>query len=718
MSERRLLTMVLIVLVSAWAQDVEAVTTNLPVIADTFINSALTGNNAGAEGHVAAGSDASSQPRRGLFRFDLSAIPPGSTVSSAMIKISVTGTPPAGGLDSTFDIHRLTEEWAEGNKNGSGGPGGENGAPASTGECTWLSKHHAVAEWRDPGALGDFVAAASASTAVAGIGSYSWTGTSVVADVQYWVNNPSRNYGCLLKTQSEGGAKTARQFGSRESASGASLEVVFDPPLLTPPTIVSLTVSNALAMSWLSATNRKYDVRFTDDLLLAPDGLLAAANIHASTNATTTWTDPPYAASPYNASNSPLFYRLSMLPDVATPLPIVAELVVSNLVSPTVLTHAGDGSGRLFVADQLGTIHVIDASGSLLPTPFLDITGLMTNLEPAFGGAPRGLNPGYDERGLLGLTFHPGYSTNGRFFVYYSSPKFVTDEVNHESIVAEYSVTATNINVADAGSRQVWFRVDQPEFNHNGGALAFGPDGYLYIALGDGGGGGDVHPPVGNGQENTNLLGAILRIDVDSGMPYVSPTNNPFVGVMGRDEIFAYGLRNPWKFSFDSGGSNELFVADVGQGKWEEVNIIEKGGNYGWRILEGNRAFDVALLDTLGLSVTDLKPPIHDYPHGPLGISIIGGYVYRGTAYSALQGKYVFGDFSTSFGTADGAIYYLEESRPGIWERFEFSLPPPGRLNRYVKGFGEGEDGEIYLLSTGNLGPNGTSGDVRRLRKP
>jgi len=705
-------TAALMILVGVGIGQIGAVTTNISVSADTFILSSATGNNAGAGDHVAAGSTSSGSPRRGLFRFDLSGIPPGSTVTSAVFAISVVGTPDGGGAGSTFDLHRVTEAWGEGSRTGNGG------AAALAGDATWLHKQHGIAAWRNPGADGDFEGIASASTAVAGVAGYTWTGSGVVADVQYWVNNPSRNYGTLLRSQSEGVTQTARRFGSREGGSGASLTVGFDPPVVTSPTIISLAVSNEFAMSWESATNLKYDVRFTDDLVLAATGVLAEANIPAATNATTTWIDPPFVASPGAPAHTALFYRVTALPDAATPLTLTTDLVASNLVSPTVVTHAGDGLGRLFVADQPGTIRVINGQGTLLPEPFLDITGLMTNLEPAFGGAPRGLNPGYDERGLLGLTFHPGYSTNGRFFVYYSSPKFVTNAVNHESIVAEYSVTATNINLANPASGQIWFRIDQPEFNHNGGALAFGPDGYLYIALGDGGGGGDVHPPIGNGQESTNLLGAILRIDVDSGMPYVSPPNNPFVGIMGRDEIFAYGLRNPWKFSFDRGGSNQLFAADVGQGEWEEVNIIEKGGNYGWRILEGNRAFDPALLDTLGLSLADLKPPIHDYPHGPLGISVIGGHVYRGTAYSSLQGKYVFGDFSTSFGSADGALYYLEESRPGIWERFEFTLSPPGRLNRFVKGFGEGEDGELYLLSSGTLGPSGSTGDVRLLRKP
>lgn len=706
------------VLLSLGQQPIHADTTNFSASADTFINSTLANNNAGSEGHVAAGRDGAGGIRRGLFIFDATSIQPGSTVTSVTVQIAVTGTPGAGSANSTFGLHRVTEEWTEGNKNGTGGIGNENGAPATTGETTWVNKKHNVAAWQTSGGSGDFISSASAGTFVTGVGTYSWASTGLIADVQFWVDNPGRNYGLMLISQSEGVSKSARQFGSSEGSSAATLLIGFDPILLTPPSFTSISTNSILELSWQSETNRKYDVSYTDNLLGGPVWQLAEANITAATNATNIWSDPPYLASPAYLSNSIMFYRLSMLADPVTPLPLEAEIVVSNLVSPTVLTHAGDGSGRLFVADQLGQIRIINSSGTLLPEPFLDIVGEMTNLAPAFGGASVGINPGYDERGLLGLTFHPDYSTNGKFYVYYSSPKYLTDVINHESIVAEYTVSGTNANIANPASRQIIFRIDQPEFNHNGGALAFGPDTFLYIALGDGGGAGDVHPPIGNGQENTNVLGTILRIDVDSAFPYASPSNNPFVGQSGRDEVYAYGLRNPWKMSFDSGGSNEFFVADVGQDKWEEVNIVQRGGNYGWRIIEGKHIFDAALATTLGQNVSTLKYPIHEYPHGPLGISIIGGYVYRGTAYSALQGKYVFGDFSTSFGQPDGALYYIEETRAGIWERFEFNLSSTNRLGRYVKGFGEGEDGELYLLSTGNLGPNGISGDVRLLKKP
>jgi glucose/arabinose dehydrogenase len=428
------------------------------------------------------------------------------------------------------------------------------------------------------------------------------------------------------------------------------------------------------------------------------------------------WVDAPYVADILNPDNTNLLYRLRVLDASPAALELGFETIVSNLTSPTVLTHAGDGSGRLFVAEQTGEILIIDGGGSLLPEPFLDLSDEMTNLTvfAAFGYEDPGLNPFYDERGLLGLAFHPGYETNGRFFVYYSSPK-TTGGIDHESIVAEYQVSATNANAADPASESVILRVDQPEFNHNSGQLAFGPDGFLYIGLGDGGGGGDDHDLVGNGQNVSNLLGTITRIDVDQSFPYVSPPDNPFVGSPGRDEIYAFGLRNPYRFSFDKAGTNGLIVADVGQGLWEEINTVTNGGNYGWRIMEGNHAFDVAIAPTVGVDVAFLDYPIHEYKHGTLGTTVIGGYVYRGTNYAALAGSYVFGDFSTGFFTPDGKIYYLEETRPGIWERFEFGLPEDAPLQRYIKGFGEGPDGEIYMLSTTNLGPSGISGDIRRL---
>ncbi|MCH8969500.1 MAG: PQQ-dependent sugar dehydrogenase, partial [Planctomycetes bacterium] len=267
---------------------------------------------------------------------------------------------------------------------------------------------------------------------------------------------------------------------------------------------------------------------------------------------------------------------------------IKLEPVASGLVGPVAVTHAGDGSGRLFIVEQSGQIRIVE-DGVLLPTPFLDIVDKLPEL-----------NPFFDERGLLGLAFHPNYASNGRFFIRYSSPRegepdepcFGTSRGCHIENLAEYSVSEDDANQADPDSEILLFSIDEPQFNHDSGEVAFGPDGFLYFTLGDGGGAHDgladdppSHGPIGNGQNIETALGAILRIDVDSPpqdpLPYAIPPDNPFVGRPGVDEIYAYGMRNPYKFSFDDGlgGDGSLYVADVGQNLFEEVNIVVNGGN-------------------------------------------------------------------------------------------------------------------------------------------
>lgn len=380
-------------------------------------------------------------------------------------------------------------------------------------------------------------------------------------------------------------------------------------------------------------------------------------------------------------------------------LQLELEPIASGFSSPVVLTHGGDGSNRLFIVDQIGKIYVLD-QGELLSEPFLDLTDKIVELDTT-----------YDERGLLGLTFHPDYETNKRFFVYYSSPK-TGPGINHESILSEF-IVSDNPNVADEESEKIILRVDQPEANHNGGQLVFGPDGYLYIGLGDGGGAGDVHGEIGNGQDINTLLGSIIRIDVDSESPYSIPADNPFVGKEGLDEIYSWGFRNPWKFSFDK-ETQRLFVADVGQDEWEEIDIVEKGRNYGWRILEATHFYDEELAETLEIDVESLADPIHEYNHD-LGRSITGGFLYRGIESPKLLGKYIFGDWSSSFILPRGQIFYLDETEPGVWERFK--LNPTQTFNRFILSFGEDENGEIYVLSKTTLGPdpNVKNGDVKKI---
>lgn len=679
----------------------------LSVTSDTFImDGANADNNSGANGSVHGGTSGSGSTRRGLYQFNLSAIPAGAVVTSAVFDLTVVGVPGGTtcptGVDSTFELFALTAGWAEGAQVGS------NGSGAAPGETTWNSRFHGTTAWTNAG--GDFNATVLAGTFVSAAQAYSWSGANLLAAVQSWTLNPAVNHGLLMKSDSEGTGCTARQFGSREGLSPATLTVGYaTPPPPSPAVFTSVAVPTNLnlVLAWSNDPAAKYDVLYTRDLAGTQVWRIAEANIPAATNAPTkVWTDPPYLAGPLFPSNRALWYAARSLPASPSGMPVRLQVIVSNLVSPVVMTFPPDGSDRLFVCEQTGKVLVVDSARTLLPAPFLH---LGTNVQVLSGS--------YDERGLLGLAFHPGYATNRKFYVYYSSPKTGAG-INHESRLSEFLCSATNANLADPASERILLRFDEPESNHNGGNLEFGPDGYLYVSTGDGGGAGDVHGAFGNAQVLTNLLGKMLRIDVNTSTNYAIPSDNPFAtnGPPVRPEIFAYGFRNPWKASFD--GTN-CWVADVGQNTWEEVNWLRKGRNYGWRILEGTHAFNLPTAEGLGVDIPALEFPVHEYKHGPLGISVIGGAVYRGTNYPALQGRYVFGDFSTSFSIPNGFLYYLEETRSNLWERFSFWLAPTGgTMKRFVKSFGTDQAGEIYLLSTTNLGPTGTSGDLRQLLPP
>lgn len=337
---------------------------------------------------------------------------------------------------------------------------------------------------------------------------------------------------------------------------------------------------------------------------------------------------------------------------------IKAEPVVTGLSSPVDITHAGDGSGRLFIILQGGRIVIFDGVQILSP-PFLDITSLVSS-----GG----------ERGLLGAAFHPNYVGNGFFYVSY------TDAAG-DSVIARYSVSV-DPNRADSASGVILLTITQPFSNHNGGQLQFGPDGYLYISIGDGGSGGD---PQNNGQNLGNLLGKILRIDVDSGFPFAVPADNPFVGVGGaREEIWSYGLRNPWRFSFDR-LTGDMFIGDVGQNSWEEVDFQPAnstgGENYGWRLMEGNSCFNPAINCNNGT----LTLPILVYDHS-VGCSVTGGYLYRGSKNPNLNGLYLYGDFCS------GLIWGAQEDGLGGWNTAVLL-----DTNFSISTFGEDESGEIYF---------------------
>lgn len=337
---------------------------------------------------------------------------------------------------------------------------------------------------------------------------------------------------------------------------------------------------------------------------------------------------------------------------------IKAEPVVTGLSSPVDITHAGDGSGRLFIILQGGRIVIFDGVQILSP-PFLDINSLVSS-----GG----------ERGLLGAAFHPNYVGNGFFYVSY------TDTAG-DSVIARYSVSL-DPNRADPTSGVILLTIPQPFSNHNGGQLHFGPDGYLYIGIGDGGSGGD---PQNNGQDLGTLLGKILRIDVDSGFPFTVPPDNPFVGVVGaREEIWSFGLRNPWRFSFDR-LTGDMFIGDVGQNSWEEVDFQPAnstgGENYGWRLMEGNRCFNPAINCNNGT----LTLPILVYDHS-VGCSVTGGYLYRGSKNPNLNGLYLYGDFCS------GLIWGAQEDGLGGWNTTVLL-----DTNFSISTFGEDESGEIYF---------------------
>ncbi len=348
---------------------------------------------------------------------------------------------------------------------------------------------------------------------------------------------------------------------------------------------------------------------------------------------------------------------------VPPPLPDVSlHLITQGLHQPVHLTHAGDNSKRLFITEQAGVIRILK-DGRLLPNPFLDIRKRVKS-----GG----------ETGLLSVAFHPSFKKNGRFFVNYTSSK---GELH--TVISEFH-TDSHLSFADVESERVILTVDQPFSNHNGGQIAFGPDGHLYAGFGDGGGGND---PLENGQNLATLLGTILRIDVDkkeAGKEYAIPNDNPFVAKLNvRHEIWAYGLRNPWRFSFDP-VAGTMYAADVGQSAREEINVIEAGKNYGWNIMEGS-------ICTPGISskcdTTGLTLPIAEYTRDK-GISVIGGFVYRGSKIPDLCGAYLYGDFGS------GRIWGLQYQNLTVKRKkllINTKFP--------ISSFGTGEDFEIYVVN-------------------
>jgi glucose/arabinose dehydrogenase len=403
------------------------------------------------------------------------------------------------------------------------------------------------------------------------------------------------------------------------------------------------------------------------------------------------------------------------------------EVVAEGFANPVALACPIDGSGRLFILDQIGKVRVVGPDGKPKDEPFLDITDKVVKLDPQ-----------YDERGLLGMAFHPQFVRNRKFYLFYSAPlrEGGPEGWNCTNNLIEMTVLKSDPTTADLGSIRVLLSIDKPQMNHNGGHIAFGPDGLLYVPLGDGGGEndrGEGHTEdIGNGQDLNKLLGKVLRIDVDSRSPgkeYGIPEDNPFLNGEGRPEIFAYGLRNPYHIAFDAGGRHDLFAGDAGQVRWEEIDVIVKGGNYGWNLKEGSHCFnprdnlgDYLDCGTRGFNGERLIDPIIEYRNlsnrsGGIGSVVIGGYVYRGTALPWLAGRYVFGDLSGTHGEPDGRIFVGSPPLDGSdrWTMDELEIDGKRKLHEYLLAFGQDTANELYVLSSASEGPQGTSGRVRRL---
>lgn len=399
----------------------------------------------------------------------------------------------------------------------------------------------------------------------------------------------------------------------------------------------------------------------------APTASLPEATLPGATSAAEPTAAPTEPAPPTPTASEISSESVAELPD---PGGFAWGLFASGFRRPVDLADFGDGSGRLLVVEQGGVITIVQ-NGSTLPDPFLDISSRVTREG--------------NEQGLLGIALHPDFQNNRFFYLNYTG-------LNGDTVIARYEATADNPNRADPNSEKVLFTVEQPYANHNGGVLAFGPDGYLYIGLGDGGSAGD---PQGNGQSLDTLLGKILRIDVDNGDPYAIPADNPYVNGGGRPEIWAYGLRNPWRFSFDL-ATGDLYIGDVGQGEWEEIDFLPAGSpggaNFGWNYREG--AHDYQGASSAGLT---LQEPVAEYSHSQ-GCSVTGGFVYRGGELAEFQGVYLYTDYCS------GKMWSLLRAGD-TWQTRELF-----QTGMTITSYGQDRSGALYVLDQ-------TSGSVYRLER-
>ncbi len=401
----------------------------------------------------------------------------------------------------------------------------------------------------------------------------------------------------------------------------------------------------------------------------------AATGAPAAPTATAAIGTPSAAATQTEpAATIPNTAAASIPTDTVTAFPDPAAYTwapfTSGLQKPLGMADPQDGSGRLFFLEQPGMIRIYQ-NGQLLSTPFLDIRSQVGS---------RGT-----EQGLLGIALHPDYKQNGYFYVNYTN-------TSGNTVIARYSVSANDPNQADPNSEKILLQVDQPYANHNGGSLVFGPDGFLYMGLGDGGSGGDPH---GNAQNVNVLLGKLLRVDVNQGDPYAIPPSNPFANGGGKPEIWAYGLRNPWRFSFDR-LTGDLYIGDVGQNQWEEIDFrpadAPGGANFGWNYREGLHPYQGN--PPAGVNFVD---PVYNYSHAK-GCSVTGGYVYRGQELPAFRGVYLFSDYCS------GTVWGLLRDASGNWQSKELF-----QTGKNVTSFGQDGSGEIYLITQ--------AGEIYRLQQ-
>jgi glucose/arabinose dehydrogenase len=433
-----------------------------------------------------------------------------------------------------------------------------------------------------------------------------------------------------------------------------------------------------------SSTSRRRLLR-----LVAGAGAAAAAGCVSGPNETPTSdpagsaTDPPGTAS-----------------GIADAPALALSTVASGLRAAVDVAFAPDADRR-YVAQQTGEV-LVHEDGAVRDRPFLDLGDAVTT-----GG----------EKGLLGVALHPAFGSNRRVYVRYSAPsrEGTPDDYSHTFVLAEFTAGEDGRRV-DPDSERTVVEIPQPQANHNAGDLLFGPEGLLYVAVGDGGGAGDrgrghvedwYDTPGGNGQDvEENLLGSVLRIDVDGGDPYAVPEDNPLVGETGLDEQYTWGLRNPWRMSVDPDGGRvgegpDLYVGDVGQDRFEEVDLVRRGGNYGWNVREATRCYRADDCPSETPGGESLVDPVVEYPHsgaGVSGISVIGGYVYRGDAVPELDGRYVFGDYR-----AAGQLFVADPADGVGWSADVLDVDDGGRLDQ-LRSFGRDRDGELYVLASGGDG--------------